>query len=294
MGIVAGGTVEAVGAADLVRAGDFLELREIAVALVADVGRHRAEIVRRSAERRLGRGLLVLAQGDGAGRGRTGCLPDKARPDGVRIRVGNRGGLRGQRLLVGDVLQPRGRRGHGRGPFLDRGGLGSRRDVVVGTMAIDAGDAVGGVDRGPPLRPRRAGVLLVTAQADLGAGPRVELPGVEDRSRLFAADLQVFAGRAVAILAGLVAMDVAFLEGLGVDLVAGRAELVVVDVLRARRGRHGRLARFVGDLREEVVRLRPSRIDVRLQPPLGLVRRLARGNPQCQQAADDQPDRRIS
>ena len=68
---------------------------------------------------------------------------------------------------------------------------------------------------------RRAGVLLVTAQADLGAGPRVELPGVEDRSRLFAADLQVFAGRAVAILAGLVAMDVAFLEGLGVDLVAG-------------------------------------------------------------------------
>ena len=50
--IVAGRAVEAVGAANLVRAGDLLQLALVAVATVADSRRDRAEMVRRPVERR--------------------------------------------------------------------------------------------------------------------------------------------------------------------------------------------------------------------------------------------------
>ena len=63
--IVAGGAVEAVGAANLVRAGDLLELLHVAVAPVADSRRHCAQVLRSAAERRqiLRRADVSLAAG---------------------------------------------------------------------------------------------------------------------------------------------------------------------------------------------------------------------------------------
>ena len=63
--IVAGGAVEAVGAANLVRAGNLLELLHVAVALVADSRRDRAQVLRGAAERRqiLRRADVSLAAG---------------------------------------------------------------------------------------------------------------------------------------------------------------------------------------------------------------------------------------
>ena len=60
VGVVAGGAVESVGAADLVRAGDPLQVRHIAVAAVADVGRNGAQVVRRDRRRRGGSCSRVL------------------------------------------------------------------------------------------------------------------------------------------------------------------------------------------------------------------------------------------
>ena len=60
--IVARGAVEAVGTANLVRAGDLRQLGHVAVAAEAGIRCHRVEVVRGSAQRRLIRRILEAGQ----------------------------------------------------------------------------------------------------------------------------------------------------------------------------------------------------------------------------------------
>ena len=192
--VVAGGAVEAVGAADLVRAGDPLHVGLVAVALVADVRRGGAHVVRCAAQRGLVGRLLVADQGHRCS------------------------------TVAGEVRFGRGRR--------------PRRDVVVARVAVGAGHVVVRVLRDPPAGSRRTVVLLVAPQAQLGLLRRGQRLEAEDQARFLAPRLNVLAGRPVAGFAGLALLvqppvDV-LLERLGVRLVAGQAQLVVVDVLGVR------------------------------------------------------------
>ncbi len=68
VGVVAGGAVEVVRTADLVRAGNLLQFLLVAVTAIADVGRDGAEVVRLSGQRRqLGAASLSAASSSSLG-----------------------------------------------------------------------------------------------------------------------------------------------------------------------------------------------------------------------------------
>ena len=248
--VVAGRAVEAVGSADLVRAGNAQEVAHVAVALQAEVRGHGTQVVRGAAER--GQVLFV-----GFGR------------------------------VVGNERGPRART---EGGFLRlRGGGRADGHVVVAAVAVDAGHAAMGVLGGPPLGPGRTLVLFVALQTGLGPGDRIDtLLEAEDQPRLLAAGLHVLAGRSVAGFAVLHAMYVV-VERLDVGLTALHADFVVVDHLRAGELRHRPPDLRVGDLVESVIGPRPARINVGLCPARrwvlaaagGIVRGRARGKSQA-------------
>src|SRR5512145_2412412 len=97
-------------------------------------------------------------------------------------------------------------------------------------MAVGASHAVMGVLRGPPLRSWCARILLMTLQAQLGPLRGLQLLEAQNRPGLSAAGLQMAAGRPVALLARLAAMNVVR-ESLDVGFMARRADLVVIDEL---------------------------------------------------------------
>ena len=83
--IVAGAAIEAVGTADLVRAGDLRQLGHVAVAAEAGIRRHRVQIVRGSAQRRQVRLFLEAGQpqrGPVAGRRNLPARSSPASPAG--------------------------------------------------------------------------------------------------------------------------------------------------------------------------------------------------------------------
>ena len=167
MRIVAGGAVEAVRTADLVRAGDFLELLHVAVAFVADSRRDRAEMLRAS------------PQGRESLRGANVTLPA-----GAIARLCSRGSV------VGDL----GHLGHG----ADRrksvnghvsrlyGCRRSRRDVVMGSVTIDAGDLTVGVLRTAPTTSFGASVFFVATEAGFRANDGITRFETEDQPRFSA------------------------------------------------------------------------------------------------------------
>ena len=225
--IVAGRAIEAVWPADLVRSGDAQQVAHVAVALQAEVGGHRAQVVRGAAERRqvlLGVGLGVVGRERGPRTQRQRCI--------ARYRGGGRAG----------------------------------RHVVVPAVAIDASHAAMGVLGCPPLGAGLALVLLVTLQAGFGPGHRIDTPlEAEDQPRLLAAGFYVPAGRPVAGLAVLCTVNVV-VERLDVGFVARHADFVVVDHLRAGKLGHGPPDFLVRDLAEGVVGPRPAGIDVGFCP----------------------------
>ena len=98
-------------------------------------------------------------------------------------------------------------------------------------------------------------VLLMALHADFRSLGRRQLFEAQDRAGLFAACGQVLAGWSVALFAGLPAVHVV-LKRLGVRLVAGHAERVVVDVLGVRDLGQGDLQRRQLD---RLKRCRPRR-----------------------------------
>ncbi len=159
---------------------------------------------------------------------------------------------------------------------LRRGGRRcSRRDVVVGAMAVDAGHAAIGMLRSSPARPFGTGVLLVALQARFGPCYRVSRLETEDQSGLPALSLQVAAGRAMTAFTTVTAVHVVG-KRLGVCLVALGAQLVVIDIFRSGNRRHRAFDFLVTNLRVEVVRTWPPRGQIRLGTTVRLLRRPAR------------------
>jgi len=98
-------------------------------------------------------------------------------------------------------------------------------------MAIRAGDSAVSMNRAAPPAAGLALVLFVTLQTDLGLFAGVHRAEGANQPRLFAPRLHMTAGRAVARLARLAAVDVRG-KGLDVCLVAVFAQAVVIDHLR--------------------------------------------------------------
>ncbi len=95
-------------------------------------------------------------------------------------------------------------------------------------MAVGACDAIMGVRRGSPVSVWFALSGFVALQADFGSLGGLEVFEVQDEPWLLAARRQVPAGRTMAVLAFLLAMNVV-LECRNVGLVTRHAQLVVVN-----------------------------------------------------------------
>ena len=138
--------------------------------------------------------------------------------------------------------------------------------VIVAAVAVDAGHLAGGVLRAPPAAALGAVVLFVATEAGFRPRHRVARLEAEDQPRFPALRFQVAAGRPVTALARVAAMHVLG-KRLGVGLVAGRAQLVIVDVFRALHRRQRALDLLIGDLGEEGVASGPAGIEIRLRAP---------------------------
>ena len=105
-----------------------------------------------------------------------------------------------------------------------RRGRRSRRNIVVGPMAVHAAHALVRMHGMSPLRPGLASVVLVTMQAEFGSHRGAQLLEVVEHALLLTASFQMPAGRSVARLARLPLVTEATvniaLERLGVDLMA--------------------------------------------------------------------------
>ena len=157
--IVARRAIESDRAADLVRRGNVLLLGHVRVAAVADVRRHRAQVVGLGADRgHVDLRFFIHARKSYQADGTVGLA---ALSDGRGWRAG----------------------GH----------------VVVRRVAVRAGYAVRGMGRRSPLSSGRTRVLFVTLEAQFGALGRGEFLEAQNCSRLLAAALQMTARRTVAL-----------------------------------------------------------------------------------------------
>ena len=217
--------------ANLMWAGNLLELFHVGVTAIADAGRNRAHVLRSSPER--------------------GQIP-------VRADIA----LIAARLVLAAHLEYRrddGRLGHDRRrQSVDcrctrfGGGRRSRGHIVVTAMAIDAGDSAIGIARTPPAGPLRTVRFFVATEAGFRTCDRIARLETEDQPRLSALGLHVTAGWPVAALAGVATMDVLG-KRLGVCFVAVYAQLVIVDVFGTGDRGDRRLDLLIGNLREERV-----------------------------------------
>jgi hypothetical protein len=107
----------------------------------------------------------------------------------------------------------------------------ARRNIVVRRVAVSAGDAFMGMDRGPPARSRLALILCMTLETNLRPLRRRQAFEAQNRARFLSSRGKVPAGWAVTFFAGLTTVNIV-LEGLRVRLMAGRAQRVVVYVFR--------------------------------------------------------------